>query len=83
MNGGTCTNGVGTYSCECTPHFTGETCEDEVEGKIHINTVSDKVFFSFKYYRRAPMGVRGLTVSKIDHTTVKSTAFQLELNCIC
>ena len=36
LNGGTCTNGVGSYSCECTPHFTGETCEEEVEGKCPI-----------------------------------------------
>ena len=34
LNGGTCTNGVGSYSCECTSHFTGETCGDEVEGNV-------------------------------------------------
>ena len=39
LNGGTCTNGVGSYACECTPHFTGETCGDEVEGKIFNETI--------------------------------------------
>ena len=34
LNGGTCVNGVGSYSCQCTPQFTGETCQDEVEGNI-------------------------------------------------
>ena len=26
-NGGTCTDGIATYSCTCPPGFTGTDCE--------------------------------------------------------
>ena len=31
LNGGTCTNDIGTYSCQCTPEFTGSNCQEEVQ----------------------------------------------------
>ena len=27
MNGGQCTDGVKTYTCQCTPDYKGDNCE--------------------------------------------------------
>jgi len=33
INGGTCIEGTGVATCQCTEHFTGQTCEEKVVGR--------------------------------------------------
>jgi hypothetical protein len=41
QNGGTCTDGIDTFSCSCALPFTGERCELEICGTVTITTRDD------------------------------------------
>ena len=46
-NGGTCTNEVGSYTCNCASGYTGSTCSD---GLLKLKLMSYHLFFVIEYY---------------------------------
>ena len=46
-NGGTCTDGIATYSCACPPGFTGTDCEIS-EKNIYLKNTQILVDIKYK-----------------------------------
>ena len=40
LNGGTCVNNLGGYSCRCTPEYTGPECKDYVPQPVNCSSTN-------------------------------------------
>uniref|UniRef100_UPI0037E8EBD6 coagulation factor IXb n=1 Tax=Semicossyphus pulcher TaxID=241346 RepID=UPI0037E8EBD6 len=72
QNGGSCTDGVGAYTCWCQPNFSGKNCEIEVTKQCSVNNGGCSHFCMMKEDQPVCRCAAGYTLGA-DKRTCKTT----------